>query len=126
MAPAVAIVASEPVLVVHPVVPRPPEAPEGALRLRRGGFQPRRRVARQVGAALAQHTGSGRGELAGKVLAQVAHRKFPVGAFGHFDAPVACGARARIRRTPSSASARANCVEPSHPARRWAEARKTA
>ena len=39
--------------------------------------------------------------------------------------PLACGERAKIRRTPSSASARANWVDASPPARCWAEARKT-
>ena len=40
--------------------------------------------------------------------------------------PLACGERAKIRRTPSSAIARANWVDASPPARCWAEARKTA
>ncbi len=59
------------------------------------GYPFERRVARQVGAALAQHTGSGRGELAGDGLAQVAHREFPAGAFGHFDAHPGVGGALR-------------------------------
>ena len=73
------------------------------------GYPFERRVARQVGAALAQHTGSGRGELAGDGLAQVAHREFPAGAFGHFDAHPGVGGALRGGQQQPCASDTSRC-----------------